>query len=350
MLLQDVQEFFRAGHNTAGIAVKETKDNVAFGAKHSILIVNALMHGELGKRKAVYARGNSRRITYIQGMTELHAERNHREYKTVREPIDTEIPIIVLVDGGSASSSEIVTGALQDRDRATVMGRRTYGKGLVQTIRPLPYNGQLKVTISKYYTPSGRCVQAIDYARRGEDGSVSHIPDSLTHEFKTLHGRTVRDGGGITPDVELPAYNYSRLAYALVVGGIIDHYALDYVGRHASIPAVEDFHFNEYEDFVEFAKKQEFDYRSSAMAYFDQMKKELEKDGMAEGAKEQLEALKTVIDRDKEQFLRDSKEELIPFIEEEIAVRYWFQEAGIQVRLRYDDQLKAALEKPMIKF
>ena len=139
-------------------------------------------------------------------------------------------------------------------------------------------------------------------------------------------------------------------AYALVVGGIIDHYALDYVGRHASIPAVEDFHFNEYEDFVEFAKKQEFDYRSSAMAYFDQMKKELEKDGMAEGAKEQLEALKTVIDRDKEQFLRDSKEELIPFIEEEIAVRYWFQEAGIQVRLRYDDQLKAALEKPMIKF
>ena len=243
-----------------------------------------------------------------------------------------------------------MTGALQDRDRATVMGRRTYGKGLVQTIRPLPYNGQLKVTISKYYTPSGRCVQAIDYARRGEDGSVSHIPDSLTHEFKTLHGRTVRDGGGITPDVELPAYNYSRLAYALVVGGIIDHYALDYVGRHASIPAVEDFHFNEYEDFVEFAKKQEFDYRSSAMAYFDQMKKELEKDGMAEGAKEQLEALKTVIDRDKEQFLRDSKEELIPFIEEEIAVRYWFQEAGIQVRLRYDDQLKAALEKPMIKF
>ena len=273
-----------------------------------------------------------------------------QQYKTTTEPIDTQIPIIVMVDGGSASSSEIVTGALQGLDRATVMGTRTYGKGLVQTIRPLPYNGQIKVTTAKYYTPSGRCVQAIDYAKRNEDGSVAHIPDSLTHEFKTAHGRIVKDGGGITPDVELPAYNYSRLAYALVVGGIIDHYALDYVGRHASIPAVEDFHFNEYEDFVEFAKKQEFDYRSSAMAYFDQMKKELEKDGMAEGAKEQLEALKAVIDRDKEQFLRDSKEELIPFIEEEIAVRYWFQEAGIQVRLRYDDQLKAALEKPMIQF
>ena len=271
-------------------------------------------------------------------------------YKTTTDPIDLEIPIVVLVDSGSASASEIVSGALQDLDRATIIGTRTYGKGLVQSIRPLPYDGQLKVTTAKYYTPSGRCVQAIDYSHRNEDGSVGHISDSLTHEFKTLHGRTVRDGGGITPDVELPAYNYSRLAYALVVGGIIDHYALDYVGRHASIPAVEDFHFNEYEDFVEFAKKQEFDYRSSAMAYFDQMKKELEKDGMAEGAKEQLEALKAVIDRDKEQFLRDSKEELIPFIEEEIAVRYWFQEAGIQVRLRYDDQLKAALEKPMIQF
>ena len=275
---------------------------------------------------------------------------DYKEYKTVRDPIDTEIPLIVLVDGGSASSSEIVTGALQDLDRATVMGRRTYGKGLVQTIRPLPYNGQLKVTISKYYTPSGRCVQAIDYSQRDEDGSVAHIPDSLTHEFKTLHGRTVRDGGGITPDVELTGTNYSRLVYSLVVSGIIDHYALDYVGRHEAPAArVEEFHFTDYEDFVQFAKSQTFDYRSSAMAYFDQLKKELEKDGMAEKAATELDALKTVIDRDKEQFLRDNKDEIIPFIEEEIAVRYWFQEAGIQVRLRYDEPLKEALTKPMIK-
>ena len=275
---------------------------------------------------------------------------DYREYKTVREPIDTEIPLVVLVDGGSASSSEIVTGALQDRDRATIMGRRTYGKGLVQTIRPLPYNGQLKVTISKYYTPSGRCVQAIDYSQRGEDGSVGYIPDSLTHEFKTLHGRTVRDGGGITPDVELAPTNYGRLVYSLVVGGIIDHYALDYVGRHdAPVARVEDFHFTDYEDFVKFAKDEEFDYRSSAMAYFDQLKRELERDGMAETASAELDALKAVIDRDKEQFLRDNKDEIIPFIEEELAVRYWFQEAGIQVRLRYDDQLKEALTKPMIQ-
>ena len=276
-------------------------------------------------------------------------EADVREYRTVMEPVDTEIPIIVLVDGGSASSSEIVTGALQDLDRATVMGRRTYGKGLVQSIRPLPYNGQLKVTVSKYYTPSGRCVQAIDYANRAEDGSVSHIPDSLTREFKTLHGRTVRDGGGITPDVELPLPGYSRLIYSLVYSGIIEYYALDYVGRHDGIPSPEEFRFDEYDDFVRYAKEKTFDYRTSAMAFYDQMKSALEKDGMAEAAQEQLEALKKAIDLDKEQFLYAKKDEIVPFIEEEIAVRYYYQGAGIQVRLRYDDQLKEALTKPMIE-
>lgn len=266
------------------------------------------------------------------------------EYRTAGEPLDARIPLAVLVDGGSASSSEIVSGALQDLDRAVIIGRRTYGKGLVQTIRPLPYGGQLKITISKYYTPSGRCVQAIDYASRGEDGSVKPIPDSLTHEFLTLSGRTVRDGGGITPDIELPSPAYSRLVYSLVLNGVIEEYALDFVRRHESIPAVEEFHFGDYEDFVAFAGKKEFDYRSSAMALYDQMVEALEKDGMKEGAQEELEALKKVIDLDKERFLRSRKDEILPFIEEEIAVRYWFQEAGVKVRLRYDSQVRQALE------
>ena len=272
------------------------------------------------------------------------------EYRTSTEPVDTGIPIIVMIDSGSASSSEIVSGALQDMDRATIMGKRSYGKGLVQSIRPLPYNGQMKVTTSKYYTPSGRCVQAIDYAHRNEDGSVGHIPDSLTSEFRTASGRIVRDGGGITPDVDIDVPQYSRLVYSLVLGGVLDQYVIDYARRYESIPAVDDFHFSDedFEDFITFAKTQDFDYRSSARTYFDQMKKELEKDGLAESMSEELKALEKALEMDKERFIRLKKDEIVPFIEEEIATRYWFQEAGVKVRLRYDDQLWKALEKPLI--
>ena len=271
-------------------------------------------------------------------------------YKTTTDPIDLEIPIVVLVDSGSASSSEIVAGALQDLDRATIIGTRTYGKGLVQSIRPLPYDGQLKVTTAKYYTPSGRCVQAIDYSHRSEDGSVGHIPDSLTHEFKTLHGRTVRDGGGITPDFEVKAHKYSRLTYSIVLNGIVDQYAMKYVREHEALPTVEDFHFDAYDDFIAFAKDKEFDYRSSARALFDEMKKVLAEDGLTETMTDELAAMEKSLDMDKETFLRLKKDEIVPFIEEEIAVRYWFQEAGIKVRLRTDDQLKEALTKPAISW
>ncbi len=271
-------------------------------------------------------------------------------HKTTTDPIDTSLPIVVLVDSGSASASEIVSGALQDLDRATIIGTRTYGKGLVQSIRPLPYNGQLKVTTAKYYTPSGRCVQAIDYSHRNEDGSVGHIPDSLTHEFKTLHGRTVRDGGGITPDFEVKAHRYSRLTYSLVLSGIVEQYALKYVREHASIPPASEFRFTDFEDFVAFAKDKEFDYRSSAKTIFDEMKKTLVEDGLSEAMSEELAALEKSLDIDKETFLRLKKDEIIPFIEEEIVVRYWYQEAGIESRIRYDDQLKEALTKPSISY
>lgn len=267
------------------------------------------------------------------------------EYRTSSEPVDTLIPLVVMVDSGSASSSEIVSGAIQDLDRGTIMGQRTYGKGLVQSIRPITYNGQLKVTTAKYYTPSGRCVQAIDYSHRNEDGSVGHIPDSLTHEFRTSKGRIVRDGGGITPDVEVAAPSYSRLVYSLVLNGIIDRYVIKYVREHDSIPALADFRFSDedFEDFISFAKTQEFDYRSSAETLFDQMKKELEEDGLAGTMSAELDALEKAIEIDKEAFIRLKKEEIRPFLEEEIAVRYYYQEAGIIVRLRYDRQLKDAL-------
>ena len=272
------------------------------------------------------------------------------EYKTSLDPVDTKIPVVILVDSGSASASEIVAGALQDLDRATIIGTRTYGKGLVQSIRPLPYDGQLKVTTSKYYTPSGRCVQAIDYSHRNEDGSVGHIPDSLTHSFRTAHGRTVKDGGGILPDHIVPGNKYSRLTYSLVLNGIVEQYAMQYVIAHPSIAPVDDFHFADYEDFIAFAADKTFDYRSSAKTLFDQMKQTLAEDGLTGAMESELAALEKSLDMDKETFLRLKKDEIIPFIEEEIVVRYYFQEAGIRIRLRYDKQLHQALLKPAITY
>ena len=234
-----------------------------------------------------------------------------KEYHTQTEPIDTGLPITVMIDGGSASASEIVSGGLQDLGRATIKGKTSFGKGLVQSIRPLPYNGQMKVTTAKYYTPSGRCVQGI----------------------------------GVKPDVEIDIPSYSRLVYSLVLSGVIDQYVLKFAREHESIPAVEDFRFSDadFEDFVAFAKTQEFDYRSSAKATFDKMKKELEEDGLAEVMSAELTALEKALEMDKEKFIRLKKDEIIPFIEEELAVRYWWQEAGVKVRLRYDQQLKTAL-------
>ena len=234
-----------------------------------------------------------------------------REYHTHTEPIDTQMPIIVMIDGGSASASEIVSGGLQDLGRATIKGETSFGKGLVQSIRPLPYNGQMKITTAKYYTPSGRCVQGV----------------------------------GVTPDVKIEVPQYSRLVYSLVLSGVIDQYVLKFAREHESIPAADDYHFSDedFEDFVAFAKTQEFDYRSSAKATFDQMKEELEKDGLADVMSGELGALEKALEMDKERFIRLKKDEIIPFIEEEIVTRYWWQEAGVKIRLRYDEQLKKAL-------
>ena len=235
------------------------------------------------------------------------------EYFTQTEPIDTQTPIIVMIDGGSASASEIVSGGLQDLKRARIIGKTSFGKGLVQSIRPLPYNGQMKVTTAKYYTPSGRCVQGV----------------------------------GVKPDVEIDVPQYSRLVYSLVLGGVIDQFVIQFARSHDSIAHVEEYHFSDadFEDFIDYAKTQDFDYRSSAKATFDKMKEELEEDGLAGVMAEELAALEKALEMDKERFIRLKKDEIIPFIEEEIATRYWFQEAGVKIRLRYDNQLMEALKK-----
>ena len=176
---------------------------------------------------------------------------------------------------------------------------------------------------------------------------MGHIPDSLTHEFKTAMGRTVRDGGGITPDIEVKPRDYSRLTYSLVLNGVVEQYALEYVRKHTSIPSTDEFFLSDadYDDFIEFAKGKEFDYRSSAKTYFDLVRKELSRDGLEEAMSKELDALGKALDMEKEEFLRIKKDEIVPFIEEEIVVRYYFQPDGVKLRLRYDTQLHEALRK-----
>lgn len=269
------------------------------------------------------------------------------EYRTNLEPVDVDMPLLVLIDGASASSAEIVAGAIQDLDRGLVMGTRSYGKGLVQSIRPLPYNGQLKITTARYYTPSGRCVQALDYSNRKTDGSVGYVPDSLRKDFKTLHGRTVKDGGGISPDVELSVQRYSRIVYSLVLNGIIEEYTLKYVSEHDSVPSPDDFHLSdaEFEDFVKFAGGKDFDYRSESKALLDEVKKTIKEEGLGNLAGALTDSLAKAVDLDKAEIIRYNKDQITPFIEEEIIIRYYFQPAGVKIRLRTDNQLHEALAK-----
>lgn len=269
------------------------------------------------------------------------------EYRTNLEPVDVDMPLLVLIDGASASSAEIVAGAIQDLDRGLIMGTRSYGKGLVQSIRPLPYNGQLKITTARYYTPSGRCVQALDYSNRKTDGSVGYVPDSLRKDFKTLHGRTVKDGGGISPDVELSVQRYSRIVYSLVLNGIIEEYTLKYVSEHDSVPSPDDFHLSdaEFKDFVKFAAGKDFDYRSESKALLDEVKKTIKEEGLGNLAGALTDSLAKAVDLDKAEIIRYNKDQITPFIEEEIIIRYYFQPAGVKIRLRTDNQLHEALAK-----
>lgn len=269
------------------------------------------------------------------------------KYVTRHDPVDTKIPLMVMVDSGSASASEIVAGAIQDLDRGMIAGKRSYGKGLVQKIVPIVYDGQLKVTVAKYYTPSGRCVQAKDYSHRAEDGSVGNIPDSLTREFKTASGRIVRDGGGITPDFIVEAQPYNRITYSVVLSGLTNNYPVIYARKHDAIAPLADFHLSdeEYAEFVDWAAEQKFDDRSESRTYYDLMVEQLKKDGEYDDIASQLDTIGKAVRMDKKASLMKAKAQIRPLLEEEIAVRYYFQSAGPAIRLRGDVQLQSALKK-----
>jgi len=271
----------------------------------------------------------------------------NKSYKTTKDPIAPTLPLLVLVDNGTASSSEIVTGALQDLDRATVAGLATFGKGLIQSIRPVGYNTSIKLTTGRYYTPSGRCVQAIDYSHRNADGSVGHIPDSLRHEFHTASGRVVKDGGGITPDFIVKPDYYTRPLASLVYNDIPNEYAIKYFSEHDSIPAVADFSLSdeEYEDFVNFAKDKKFDQSSEAYIGLKEIIKVAKKEGTYKNNAAMMDSLLTKLACDKEVFLRNEKKAIVEILERSICNKYYFVQGGAEKSLKYDEQLHRALDK-----
>ena len=267
-------------------------------------------------------------------------------YRTTNEPIDLEIPLAVLVDGGTASAAEILSGSLQDLDRAVIIGNRTYGKGLVQMLRNLPYNSSMKVTTAKYYIPSGRCVQAIDYSKRNADGSIARTPDSLTTVFHTAAGREVRDGGGIRPDIEVKMDKTPNILFYLVNDDMIFDYATQYVIKHPTIAKVEDFQLTDadYADFKEMLKKRDFSYDRQSEAMLKKLKEMAEFEGYMENASEEFAALEKKLqhnlDLELDRFAKDIK----PLIAEEIVKRYYFEKGAVQETLKDDPDLKKAIE------
>lgn len=266
-------------------------------------------------------------------------------HKAVNNPVDVNIPIAVLIDRGSASAAEIVSGAIQDLDRGVVVGQRSYGKGLVQQTRPLSYNSQLKVTVAKYYIPSGRCIQALDYSHRNDDGSVDKVPDSLISAFKTKNGRIVYDGGGVTPDVALEPQKYSNILASLVTKNLIFDYATKYRIAHPTLPAAKDFKLTdaEYNDFVAFLNGKEYDYITKTEKKLEELKKSAADDKVTEEVNAQIEALNAKIKHSKSEDLENFKAEIKQFIEEEIASRYYFQNGRLEASLKDDIELKEAI-------
>lgn len=269
-----------------------------------------------------------------------------RIHKTTVEPLDTEIPIVVLVDEGSASASEIVAGALQDMDRAVLVGSRTFGKGLVQLTREVPFGGAVKVTTSKYYIPSGRCVQALDYSHRKADGSVTRVADSLTNVFYTEIGREVRDGGGVTPDITLEEVKVPTITYYLNNQYIIFDWVTEWIHNRKTIAEAKEFTISDedYEKFKEFVKSKKFEYDRMSEKSMKQLKEIMEFEGYMKSSEDEFKALEAKLVPDLERDLNTFKTDIMQMLNAEIAKRYYYQKGEFAANMKYDAGLKKALE------
>lgn len=280
---------------------------------------------------------------------------NEKTYRTSVKPLDTKIPLVVLIDGGSASSAEIVTGALQDLDRAVIIGSRSFGKGLVQSTREIPYDGLLKVTTAKYYIPSGRLIQAIDYSHRNPDGSVARIPDSLTTVFKTAGGREVRDGGGITPDIKVDYPDVNRMTYNVVRDNWAFDFANKYAAEHDTIASPETFVVTDeiYDSFKSFIDPKKFNYDKVCETAVEQLRELAKLEGyMNDSTAAQFDVLANMLKHDLSHDLDINRKNLTPYIAGEILTRYYFSRGEVIYSLREDpavDSAAAVLTTPRFK-
>lgn len=281
-------------------------------------------------------------VVYTKGKV----KETFKKYVTVNEPVDTTIPMVVLVSRGSASAAEIVAGCLQDLDRAVVIGQRSYGKGLVQQTRPLSYNTQLKVTTAKYYIPSGRCIQALDYTHRNEDGSVGHVPDSLIKEFKTRAGRKVLDGGGILPDVKLTPDKLSDLSFNLYSKNFIFNYATEFAQKHENIASARDFKIDDdtYSEFSKYLEDKDFEYKTKTEESLSKLIETAKKEKYYSGAIEEIKQLKEKLAHDKGKDLITFRDEISELLVDEIITRYYYQKGKIEATFATDKEISKSIE------
>lgn len=267
-------------------------------------------------------------------------------YKTERSPLDKDIPLVVLINERSASAAEIVAGALQDYDRAVLIGRKTFGKGLVQSTIPLSYNSQVKVTTAKYYIPSGRCIQAIDYSDRDEEGNARTIPDSLRKEFKTSNGRIVLDGAGIEPDEKVESKAYAPITYSLVARSLIFEYANEFFLKHDTIVSPRQFKISDelYQDFVHWLGDKEYDYTTQVEKAIEDLVKFSEKEKYFEDIKNEIASLKKSVSHSKEQDLITFKEEIKEALKDEIVSRYYYEQGMVETSLDEDIEINKSIQ------
>lgn len=270
----------------------------------------------------------------------------NNSFFTTKAPIDTKIPVVVLVNGRSASASEIVSGAVQDMDRGVIIGRRTFGKGLVQNIFPLDYNTQVKVTVAKYYIPSGRCIQAIDYTHRNKDGDPDIIPDSLINEFKTRNGRKVYDGKGIQPDILSDTVTFNSIIFNLITQNIIFDYATKFAANNATIASPSEFQISDsqYDDFVKFTQNKNLTYKTQMEEVLEDLKKAAEFENSFENISTEYNQLKNIIEQNKNKDLITNKKQIKQLIEQEIISRYYYQKGRIEHFLKDDNDVIKAID------